>query len=226
MSYLLLVLTALWLGILTSISPCPLATNVAAISVLSRRIGERKRALAYTAGRVSIYLILSFVFVAGLSSMPVMSAFLRTKIVPFVGPLLILVGMALLGWLPLPGGFKVGGEQTVQRVAGWGLLGEFCLGGVFALSFCPVSAALFFGSLIPMALASNILPVIIVGYGIGTALPVGIIAVLLVLSTLKASQALKKLQIIQKSLLTITAIVIIGVGVWLTFRDALAGLNV
>ncbi|MGW8258007.1 MAG: hypothetical protein ACWGMZ_11015, partial [Thermoguttaceae bacterium] len=48
------VLSALWLGILTSISPCPLATNIAAISYIGRRVDSSKQVfltgLVYTLG--------------------------------------------------------------------------------------------------------------------------------------------------------------------------------
>ena len=96
-------LTAFWLGLITSISPCPLATNVAALSLLARRVGDRRRALAgalaYTAGRILAYLGIGLLILAGLATMPGVAAFLRQEILPLVGPLLILVGMAVLGWI-------------------------------------------------------------------------------------------------------------------------------
>ncbi|MBP6783822.1 MAG: sulfite exporter TauE/SafE family protein, partial [Verrucomicrobiales bacterium] len=95
-------LTALWLGIVTSVSPCPLATNVAAVSVLARRIDDRRRALAgavlYTLGRMLVYIALALIVLAGLASMPELSGFLRREILPLVGPVLILVGLVVLGW--------------------------------------------------------------------------------------------------------------------------------
>ena len=215
--------SALWLGVVTSVSPCPLATNVAATSVLARRVGQRRRALAgavaYTLGRVAAYGLLALVILAGVSSMPAASTFLRETFLPLVGPILILAGMAVLGWLPLPFDFKAGGARSAEKLAGWGLLGEFSLGALFALSFCPVSAALFFGSLIPIAVASAmpVLPVAL--YGIGTALPVGLIAVALVLSAEKAGRTLSKIQQFQRVAVVLTGAVLILVGTWLTLTN-------
>lgn len=218
-------LTALWLGIVTSVSPCPLATNVAAVSVLARRIGDRRRALAgavlYAVGRMLVYIILALVVIGGLTSMPALSAFLRREVLPLVGPILILAGMVVLGWIPLPVNWRAGGAGAAEKLSKRGLVGEFLLGGLFALSFCPTSAALFFGSLLPLAMASSLPPIPVALYGLGTALPVGILAVLLVLSSEKAARALDRVQSFQKVAITLTAIVLIGVGVWMTSRDTL-----
>ncbi len=216
---LLLLASALWLGLVTSVSPCPLATNVAATSVLARRVGSRRRALlgalVYTAGRMSAYLALALIVFAGLSSMPALSAFLRQAVLPLVGPILILTGMAVLGWLPLPFGIGAAGAGSVGRLAGLGLAGEFGLGALFALSFCPVSAALFFGSLLPLAVASAMPSVPVALYGVGTALPVGIIAVVLVSGADRAAGTLERLQSFQRHAVRITGAILIGVGVWL-----------
>lgn len=217
--------TALWLGVVTSVSPCPLATNVAAISVLTRRVGHRRgavaSAVAYTAGRMAVYVGIALILFAGLISMPSVSAFLRTEILPLVGPILILVGMAVLGWLPLPISFQLVDGQKAERIAQWGLLGDFLIGALFALSFCPVSAALFFGSLVPLALPSAAPPITVAFYGMGTALPVGLIALLLVFSTEKAAAALGKLQHIEQYARRFTGTVLVLVGIWLTVSNLL-----
>ncbi|NCQ34096.1 sulfite exporter TauE/SafE family protein [bacterium] len=215
--------SALWLGVVTSVSPCPLATNVAATSVLARRVGQRRRALAgaaaYTLGRVAAYGLLALIILIGVSSMPAVSTFLRETFLPLVGPILILAGMAVLGWLPLPVDFKAGGAKSAEKLATWGLLGEFSLGALFALSFCPVSAALFFGSLIPIAVASSLPALPVALYGIGTALPVGLIAIVLVLSAEKASRALNQIQRFQKVAVVLTGSILILVGIWLTLTN-------
>jgi cytochrome c-type biogenesis protein len=217
--------TALWLGIVTSVSPCPLATNVAAISVLARRVGQRRRALAgagaYTLGRMAVYLVLALILFGGLATMPKVAAFLRTEIGPLIGPILVLAGMAVLGWLPLPLNLRLGDGATARRISRRGLFGEFSLGALFALSFCPVSAALFFGSLIPLALPSAAPPLTVALYGLGTALPVGFIALLLVLSTEKAAKALGHLQTWQGRLTQGTAVVLLLVGVYLTVTQTI-----
>lgn len=217
--------TALWLGILTSVSPCPLATNIAATTFLARRVGRGKRAVAgiaaYTLGRVSMYVLLACILFLGVASMPSVSAFLRQEVLPLVGPILILAGMAVLQWIPMPFNLRIGSADTAERVSRWGILGDFTLGGLFALSFCPVSAALFFGSLIPLAAASSISVLAVILYGIGTALPVGIISLIAVFSAEKAGRALRRVQQLQRGAITLTGVVLIVVGCWLTLKDTL-----
>ncbi|MFA5256797.1 MAG: aromatic aminobenezylarsenical efflux permease ArsG family transporter [Opitutales bacterium] len=221
----LLCVSALWLGVLTSISPCPLATNVAAVGVLSRRLDSRGRALAgvfaYTVGRALAYVILALLIVAGLASMPSLSSFLRNDIVPFVGPVLLLAGIAVMGWIALPFDFHAGGPVLARRLLGLGLIGEFLLGVLFALSFCPVSAALFFGSLMPLALPSAAPGLVVLIYGVGTALPVGIIAVLLVLSAGTAAMVMGRLQSARMCMTRVTGLLILVVGAYLTLRNTM-----
>jgi cytochrome c-type biogenesis protein len=145
---------ALWLGILTSISPCPLATNIAAISYIGRRVDRPRQVflagLLYTVGRTLVYVVLGFLLVAALLSENPVSGFLETNMPKLLGPILILVAMFLLGLLEF--GFAGSGvsEKMQRRVDACGIWGAFLLGIVFALSFCPVSGALFF-SLIPIS---------------------------------------------------------------------------
>ncbi len=218
-------MAAAWLGLLTSISPCPLATNIAAVSYLSRRMHSRRMAVAgavaYALGRVLIYLLIGLLVVYGLAAAPALSSFLRNEIGPFLGPLLICVGLVLIGWLRLPLNFGVANESVARRLAGFGLAGEFMLGMLFALTFCPVSAALFFGTLTPLAITSGLpVPVFLV-FGLGTALPVGIIAVFIALGLKAAGQIVGCIQRWQGAVRCVTASVIIAVGVWLTLTSSL-----
>jgi threonine/homoserine/homoserine lactone efflux protein len=220
---LLVLASALWLGIVTSLSPCPLATNVAATSMLVRRVDTRYRALAgaaaYTLGRMSAYVALALVVFAGITTMPDLAAFARAWVLPLVGPLLVLVGMMVLGWLTLPFSFGGGGGKAAGKLADRGLAGEFGLGALFALSFCPVSAALFFGSLLPIAMVHAWPPGPVLMFGFGTALPVGIVAGLLVVSAHKAARTLNRLQGIQRVAMKLTGAILVGIGIWLTLRD-------
>ena len=154
-SYTAAVITAFWLGILTSISPCPLTTNIAAMSYMGNRVGNIRSVFMtgvfYTTGRMLAYSVVGYAVVAGLVSIPVLSTFLQRYMNMLLGPVLILVGMILLEMISLPriGG---GGSDSIRAYAEkHGLFGALILGMLFALSFCPVSAALFFGSLIPVS---------------------------------------------------------------------------
>lgn len=174
------VLAALWLGILTSISPCPLATNIAAVSFLSKKIAHPKAVLlsgiSYTIGRMLAYAALGFLIITSLLNMPMTANFLQRYMNKVLGPILIVVGLFLLGVLK----FSIPGlslsDKHQHKLAGSGAIGAFVLGFVFALSFCPISAALFFGSLIPLAVNHKLGPGLPLVYGIGTGLPVLIFA--------------------------------------------------
>jgi cytochrome c-type biogenesis protein len=167
--------TALWLGVLTSISPCPLAANIAAISYIGKDISSRTRVfvsgLAYTLGRVLIYAGIGVLLSAGLSSVPDVANFLQRYMNAILGPLLFITGIVLFGFIS----FKTPGinSERLKRLSGKGLVtGPLLLGAIFSLAFCPVSAALFFGSLIPLALSAHS-PVSYPSlYGMGTGLPV------------------------------------------------------
>lgn len=218
---------AMWLGLLTSISPCPLATNLAATAYLSRRVESRKRAiagtLAYTCGRVAAYVSIAGLLAAGLASAPMVSQGLQRWMSPLLGPLLILTAMVLLGLITLPAGLSPTSQSDAEKWASRGLLGEFVLGFLFALSFCPVSAALFFGSLLPLALGGGRIVAPVTLYGIGTAAPVAGFALLMIFSTRAASRLAGGITRVQPWILKITGALLLAAGLYLTFRDTLGG---
>lgn len=217
--------TALWLGLLTSISPCPLATNLAATAYLSRRVDSRKRAvtgtLAYTLGRVAAYVAIAGLLAAGLASAPGISQGLQRWMSPLLGPLLVITAMVLLGLIALPFGISITSQADAEKWAARGLFGDLVLGFLFALSFCPVSAALFFGSLIPLALGDGhtLLPVTL--YGIGTAAPVAGFALVMIFSARAASGLVGGITRVQPQLLKATGILLLIAGLFLTARDTL-----
>lgn len=175
--------TAIWLGFLTSISPCPLATNIAAISYIGKEVASPRRALLaglmYAAGRTLTYVLLAAGIVASLLSIPELSDALQMNMHRLVGPVLIIAGIALLGVIPMPDLGTRLGESVEAKASAWGLAGAGLLGILFALSFCPVSAALFFGSLIPLAVTGGSAVSLPWLYGLGTAVPVVAFSILL-----------------------------------------------
>ena len=217
--------SALWLGILTSISPCPLATNIAAVSYVGRQVGSPRAVLLsgglYTAGRTLAYVVLGSAAVWSLMSMVSVSSFLQGGFHRALGPLLIVVGLLLLGFFTLKLPALGVGEGLQRRVDRWGVWGAGPLGVVFALSFCPVSAGLFFGSLVPLAADRSsplILPTL---YGVGTALPVAAFAVLLAAGAGWLGKALDRVQTFEIWARRVTAVVFIGVGIYETLRSTL-----
>jgi cytochrome c biogenesis protein CcdA len=213
--------SALWLGILTSVSPCPLATNIAAVSFLGRRIDSPRLVLGggllYALGRALAYVALGALLLAGLMSAPGVSSFLQRNMNRIVGPLLIVVGLFLLEVIRvrLPG-LGRSGEKLQNRLSSRGVWGAAPLGALFALSFCPVSAALFFGSLLPMALEARspvLLPTV---YAAGTALPVVLFAVLVAAGARGVGLAFKRVTLIERWARRIMAVVFLGVGIYMT----------
>ena len=212
--------SALWLGILTSISPCPLASNVAAISFLSKKIAHPAlvfiSGLAYTLGRMVSYVALGWIIINSLLSVPQVAQFLQKYMGKALGPLLILTGLILLEIITirLPG-FSLS-QKHHNKLAESGAPGAFLLGFIFALAFCPISAALFFGSLIPLAINSKsgiVLPFI---YGIGTGLPVLVFAVAIALGVTSLSRWFHRITRLEYYTRKITGVVFILVGLYYT----------
>lgn len=213
-------LTALWLGVLTSISPCPLATNIVAISFVGNRVGNSRQVLLcgllYTAGRMLAYSVLGVLLVASLLSVPDLAQFLQKHMNRLLGPLLIVVGFLLLEVVRfrLPGvGLK---ERFRGRAERSGVWGAGLLGVVFALSFCPMSAALFFGSLVPLALQHGSRVVMPSLYGIGTAVPVLVFAILVATGARSLHNVFERLTAIEVWARRATAVIFLAVGVYYT----------
>jgi cytochrome c biogenesis protein CcdA len=214
--------SALWLGILTSISPCPLTTNIAAISYVGRRLertgGVLLSGLLYTAGRSVAYLAVGILVTKGLLSIPGVSNFLQKHLNLVIGPLILVVGLLLLGIFKFDLGGGGVGKNLQAKIDKMGLWGAGVLGIIFALAFCPTSAGLFFGGLVPLAVKSNsafLLPVL---YGIGTALPVIGFSLVLAFGAHLVGAAFNKLTVIELWVRRATAAVMILVGVALIVK--------
>ncbi len=211
--------SALWLGILTSISPCPLATNIAAVSYVGKRVDRPVlvlfSGLLYTIGRTLSYFLVAFIAVKSIVSVPSVSMFLQGRMNQILGPVLFVVGLLLLDVIPWPWTGGRGFSEKLQgRVNKLGLWGAGLLGIVFALTFCPVSAALFFGSLIPLAVkheSSVLLPCL---YGVGTALPVILFSAIIAFAANRVSKAFDALTSIEPWIRRITATIFILVGLY------------
>lgn len=213
-------LTAFLLGLLTALSPCPLATNIAAIGFIGKDIENRRRifrnGLLYTLGRTLSYTLLGIVLILilkeGSSMFGIQKAIGKWGEL-ILGPLLIAIGafMLLGDRLKLPSfGFSGNGERLARR-GGWGAL---VLGVLFALAFCPSSGVFYFGMLIPMsatAAAGYLLPVL---FAVATALPVLVVAWILAFSARHIGQVYGRMQTIQKWLNRIVGGLFTVVGIY------------
>jgi len=219
-NYNIPILTAFLLGVLTSISPCPLATNITAIAYISKEIKTAKHTLLngifYTLGRGASYSILATLIYFGLSSFKISSIFQGwgDKI---LGPVLIIIGLLMFGIINI--NFGKGGER-IEKIKIWlaqkGFIGSCLLGMLFALAFCPYSGVLFFGALIPLVLKSAeglLLPPI---FAFGTGLPVILFSFIIAFAVQKLSQVFQIMQKIEKVMRYSVATIFIIAGAYYT----------
>ena len=169
-------LTALWTGVITSVSPCPLGTNIAALTYISKHSGTHRLAvlthgLFYALGRALAYIVIGFLIVKSLLSAPTFSFFMQRYGNQVLSPILVLAGMYMLDMFGRGfEGFNFFDFSKSKAKAG--AFSSLLMGFMFALAFCPISAALYFGVIIPLAAGNSApfsLPLL---YGLGTALPV------------------------------------------------------
>src|SRR3989304_3865495 len=150
-------LSALALGFMTAISPCPLATNITAVGFISRDIENRNRVfingLLYTLGRAITYTVIALVIYFGVDQFK-FSGFFQRYGEKFLGPLLIIIGLFMLGIIKIKFPGMGGLTSKMQNKTNWGYFDAVLLGLVFALAFCPYSGVLYFGMLVPMTVAS------------------------------------------------------------------------
>ncbi len=242
-AYLLYILAALYLGLLTSISPCPLATNIAAISYIGQKVeGSRtviRAGLLYTLGRCLLYIALAVVLVALALSTDPIKMFLQKYMCLLIGPILVAMGIVLVGLVVIVGSGAVMSEAMQKRVDAMGIWGALFLGVLFAVSFCPVSAMWFFG-LLTIVMGSEdvriteeiarigivlpeaslpgstvILPLI---YGVGTALPVLLVAFLLAYSAQSVGKTYNVLAKVEWWARRVSGIVFLAVGVYFSLK--------
>ncbi len=211
--------SALWLGILTSISPCPLATNVAAVSYVARSVESPRRVLfaglLYAAGRALAYVALGVLLVESLVGTAGLSRLLERYVNQALGPMLILVGLLLLDLLRFAGPGTRLGARLGERLASAGVAGAAPLGVLFALSFCPVSAGLFFLGLVPLAVRQGSgvwLPMV---FGVGTAVPVVLFALAVSLGARSLGLALRRTTVVARWARLATGLVFVGTGIYL-----------
>lgn len=214
------VLTAFLLGLLTALSPCPLATNIAAIGFIGKNIENKKQifinGLLYTLGRVLSYTILGIMLIMILKKGSSMFGVQKTIGVwgeLIIGPLLLIIGIFML-WgnkLNLPKFGFSGNPEGLAKKGSWGAL---LIGILFALAFCPTSGVFYFGMLIPMSATSAggyLLPVI---FAVATAIPVLAVAWILAFSVQQISSFYGTMQKVQKWMNIVVGVIFIIIGIY------------
>lgn len=212
---MLILLNSLWLGILTSISPCSLANNIAVVSYLSKNTSNPKKSLLlgfiYTFGRMFFYTLLGMILSFSMNKIALTALFLQKEMNIALSIIMIIIGFLILEVI----GFNIKSSSLYyklkEKFSDLSYIGTFILGILFASALCPVSAGLFFGNLIQNK--GNILSFLI--YGLGTGLPVVLISFILLFSTNKIGNFYKSISIFQKYSTKITGFVFVAVGMFL-----------
>ncbi|MBT3423582.1 MAG: sulfite exporter TauE/SafE family protein [Bacteroidetes bacterium] len=210
-------LSAFLLGIMTAISPCPLATNITAIAFISKDLENKNRVfisgLIYTLGRAIAYTSLGLLFFFGASQFE-LGGFFQSNGEKFLGPLLIIIGILMLDIIRInfPGFSKLTKKYEEKGTNSyWSVL---FIGILFALAFCPYSGVLFFGMLIPITITSAkglYLPIV---FAIATGLPVIIISYLLAYTISGIGNFYNKVKLFEKWFRRVVAVLFIGVGIY------------
>ena len=217
-NYNIHILSAFLLGMLTSISPCPLTTNITAIAYISKEVKTIKNTLLnglfYTIGRGISYTLLATLIYFGLSSFEISRIFQGwgDKI---LGPILIVIGLIMFGFIKISFSVK---NKSIENIKEWlaakGYVGSLLLGVLFALAFCPYSGVLFFGVLIPLVLKSSeslLLPPL---FALGTGLPVIVFSFLIAFGMQKINKLFAIIQKTERTIRYIVASIFIIVGVY------------
>jgi cytochrome c biogenesis protein CcdA len=220
-NYNIPILSAFILGLMTAISPCPLATNITATAFISKNITSKRKVLfsgiLYSLGRGFSYITIGLILYFGASKFHI-ARFFNQNGEKFLGPLLIIIGLIMLNIIKLnflgQSNFQ---EKLSEKLKDKGFLGSFLIGSVFALAFCPYSGALFFGMLIPMTIASAsglYLPIV---FAFGTGLPVIIFTYILAFTAGKVGVFYNRITKVENVMRTIAGVVFITTGLYYIF---------
>lgn len=211
-------LAALALGLLTSISPCPLATNITATAYIAKTITDKRKVLLsgvlYTLGRVFTYTLLGGIIYFGASKFEVAKLF-QGNGEKYIGFIMIAIGLILLDVIKL--GFIKGKGFTnrfAERFKSKGLSGSFFLGALFAMAFCPYSGALFFALLIPLTLSASAGMALPVVFSIGTGVPVILFAIVIAFSMGKLGVYFNAVTKVEKVMRMVAGVVFILTGLY------------
>jgi cytochrome c biogenesis protein CcdA len=213
--------TAFILGLMTAVSPCPLATNITAVGFISRDIENRNRVffngLFYTLGRALTYTIIPLIILLGADQMK-FSGFFQRYGEKFLGPVLIIIGLFMLNIIRFNFPVIRGLTERMQNKKSWSYLDAILLGLLFALAFCPYSGVIYFGMLIPMTVSSAsglYLPVV---FALATGIPVIILAWFLAYAVSGIGGVYNKIKTFELWFRRVIAVLFIAVGIYYLIR--------
>jgi len=216
-------LTAFLLGLMTAISPCPLATNITALAYISKDVESKRtvflNGLYYTLGRALTYTILGSIIFFGASKFQISRA-VQSSGEKWIGPLLIVIGIFMLGVIKLPGLSGTIMQRFADKVKLGSSWGALFLGMIFALAFCPYSGVLYFGMLMPLVLSQSSGLILLPDFAIATGLPVVLLSYLLAFSVGGIGKFYNKIKTFEVWFRQVVAVLFILTGiyfVWMYF---------
>jgi len=214
-------LSALVLGLMTAISPCPLATNITAVGFISKDIDNRNRVfvngLLYTLGRAISYTAIALIIYLGADQFK-FSGFFQLYGEKIIGPLLIIIGLFMLDVIKIRFPGMSGLTSKMENKTKWGYFDVVLLGMVFALAFCPYSGVLYFGMLVPMTVTSAsglYLPLV---FALATGIPVIIFAWILAYAVSGIGNVYNKVKSFEIWFRRVIAVLFVLVGIYYIFR--------
>lgn len=210
-------LSAIVLGLMTAISPCPLATNITAVGFISKDIDNKNRVfingVIYTLGRAFSYTVLAIILMFSADQFALKN-FFQVYGEHFIGPLLIIVGLFMLDVVKINFPAFSGLSEKISQKGGKSYWGVFLLGVVFALAFCPYSGVLYFGMLMPLTISSSEGILLPIAFAIATGIPVVLFAWLIAYAISGVGGVYNKLKLFEKWFRKAIAVLFILVGLY------------
>lgn len=222
MSAEMLSLSVLWMGVLSTVSPCPMGTNVAAVSIIAAGGGKKPTnalltAVAYGLGRMAVYTLLGVLILAGVATAPGATAAMQKIPSRISGPIFIILGVILSGWVEIPMPRKAGAlKKKILAAGSGGAWQAFTVGCVFSLIPCPETAALFFGGMVPLAMESGSLVTMPLLFGLGSALPLMMLGFMLSAGINSFARGLGKIRTVEPIFRGLSCAAFVAVGMYLT----------
>ena len=210
-------ISAIILGLMTAISPCPLATNITAVGFISKDIQDSKRVfyngLVYTLGRTVSYTLLAVVLFYSADQFQI-SGFFQKYGEKIIGPLFIVIGLVMLDYIKIkfPGLSALSSKMETNGKKGY--WGAFLLGIVFALAFCPYSGVLYFGMLIPMTISDGNALILPFAFAVATGLPVILFAWLIAFALSGVGKVYNNIKTFELWFRRVVALLFILVGIY------------
>ncbi|MBR5375120.1 MAG: sulfite exporter TauE/SafE family protein [Paludibacteraceae bacterium] len=184
-------------GIIVAVCPCTMAANITAITAMSRDKREKRdvfaRGIAYAFGRAAAYIALGILLVTFAQGLRIGESF-QHLFGLFLGPILVLIGILMLDIIHIHGLADKCMVVFNRMVKQFGFWKSFLLGIMLAFAFCPYSATIYFGVVIPSSLSAENGYIVPIFFAIGATIPVLSLAWIFAYSMDTAKKKLDKFQ--------------------------------